>query len=1565
MKKVVSLLLALSVIVGMISIPTMAKEAQIMAEIYVSVTGSENGDGTKNNPFKSIDEARIAVRKINKNMTGDIIVYVEDGVYELDETVHFTTEDSGRNGYKVRYVAANGAKPVISGGRQVTGEWQNEGNGIYSVYLDRNEKLRSLYVNGKRAYMTEGTADGKGSYGAYSITKGQADWAWVSGNMAKGVKFNMGQIPFNTRNQDDIEIMTQTTWNTAIVCVDHFEHIGNNQMAAIFQMPYGAVAQTPGWGNAYQFNQSGQRIYNVFEWLNEPGRFYFDKSAKRLYYYPREGENMDSAEVVVPYLETLIELNGEDKENRIKNIEFEGLTFAYTDWLLYKVGSSYGRATIQGAAGLISFSETNWHLSIYRAYDIGPGAVEVNNAEGVNFYLNTITHTGNDGLSLVNDVVNCTVDGNVFRDTAGSGVLIGHPQHTFIGDKNGTYGSMSDKEKYDVNVEGGCKNITFTNNMTYETARHFWGDAAIMAFHVSDLVMRNNHIEETPYNGLSLGWGWWNMNGDSDAIVPGVPTTTTRNNLIENNTFVRCMQRLGDAGAIYTISDMEGTVIRENYITNTGNPLLNQHIVRGIHPDEGTRHIYAENNLIEKMAKKDMTVIDIVFWGRKGDNTWLNTYTDNDRFMSYLDRETEPGTVCTRVVRETGIWGDDVFDFVSRCGIKSEYLSYMPKDAYRIQDRLLGPSFFKKADTAIDLGVNDADVDGEVWLAPEGTEVFVEGDNMTRATDGVIYSPKKDGEYRLFVVNGEEVSTPSSGRVIVFSGNLTAIEDGGKYRVSNEAPLNFEFRGEYIDKIYLNGEEINKDFSLTQEGTYTIEIEDLSNEITTVNFETYVEEVDRVFDTSLNVTGVSIIIGETDKTAWLVPCDIEITNAADLVEGISMTKSTGEIISAPEEKGEYRLVITDGVTVSKMSDAVLKVTDGADEIPAGLIFRLNAEDIEGKDGDKVSSWKEADGKFSVIQNTSAYMPKLKISESGMKYLEFDGVDDFLQLESGKAFNMNQKTNLSMVIMAAYKGEDPSTGSNGDTSAAFYFGDTGGWGSLLIAPHKSFVVTRFGSGQTSCAVKYFRDEANDGFNTIYAVKDGTNEKIYENGKLVKEVNDRYAQTANIQQTFAVGKTAADYKTTYFKGEIAEILIFDKTLSEDDVKNIQRCMNIKASMGIVKDEIVNGEIILNKGQGTYSIASWNRFKAAHKDMLILQSAILDGENINVESIAKLCAYYRDTIAYLDNNALVCEKDAESLLVPEKTKENIILPVKGMLGSDIIWESSMKGVISEEGVVTQPGEGEADALVKLTATVTYEGESVKREFIVKVPAFISEENIWHSTADYSTRNFEKITKGAISFDITANELTDGVVGICGSNVTPTDWGNYSVVVRLRPEGYFDARNGGAFEYTNKVDYVIGETYHVRIVADVQNKTYTVYITDEDNTTYTLAENFKFRTSAPTVGDLSKVSVRGGSGISEKTFAVTKLKAESGTTGELFNAVFDGKAVKLICTADEDFSGQMTVIRNGENFIEAVRSEVVLKKGKSTLFETECKSGNYAFTVLAADTITPLVLVKKISID
>src|SRR5262245_10616679 len=68
------------------------------------------------------------------------------------------------------------------------------------------------------------------------------------------------------------------------------------------------------------------------EFLVSSGQFYLNSNTKEVFYMPRPGGNMTSAEITAPSVETLISIHG-TLDNRVRNLRFYGLSFAHSGWI--------------------------------------------------------------------------------------------------------------------------------------------------------------------------------------------------------------------------------------------------------------------------------------------------------------------------------------------------------------------------------------------------------------------------------------------------------------------------------------------------------------------------------------------------------------------------------------------------------------------------------------------------------------------------------------------------------------------------------------------------------------------------------------------------------------------------------------------------------------------------------------------------------------------------------------------------------------------------------------------------------------------------------------------------------------------------------------------------------------------------------------------------------------------------------------------------------------------------------------------------------------------------------
>lgn len=782
-----------SIALSLVLISSSALSA-IQSTYYISPTGNDNNSGTINSPFNTIEKARDIIRNENSTMTGDIVVYLRGGNYPIDNTIEFNQSDSGQNGYTITYMAFENEEPILNGATLVSGWSQHSGN-IYKASFNSTEKLRSLFVNETRAYMANKNVTSSGSWGTHNITAGQASWAWISGSHADGVTYNLSDITSLT-NAQDVEIMNKTTWNTNIVTVRESIIDGDQRVLKLSQ-PYASIAMNQNWG---AFNTSGKHtLFNAYEFLDAPGEFYFNRNTNTLYYYTN-GEDMASAEVYAPQTSVILTLNGSSPNDRIENITFDGITFAYAEAELPEVDGSSGKSTVQAATWKLAYSDGNWHNDKYTSYDVMPGAISVNHADSISFQNGSIKHIGNEGISFTNDVVNSQIVGNSFIDIGGSGINIAHPQHVYIGD-GGTY------EKYASNLEGVVQNILIKNNLIYQSTRLYSGHAAITAFFTDGLAIENNQIQDTKYSGVSLGWGWNNF---AEETIPSNPTTVAQNNKFNNNRVYNVMTELHDGGAFYTLGSQPNSEASGNYVKA---PTTN---FQGVyHPDEGSAWYTGTDLVFEIVPGQDN--FELNSWRDKHDNHYSNIYSTSGSYQIGAPNS----TITNLQVYPTANWPQAALDIIANAGLEANYQSLLTgiPDAPDVPG-LSGSSGIKiEAEDATLLGTGsiftDSEASGE--LAVENIHTSNSGLEFTGLPQStaltIRYTSKKTGSYSVYVdgINKANINFTSTGS---WAGSyvdtetvFVEIPEGATLKLQKDT----DDAGINIDYILLVNQSLNKE----------------------------------------------------------------------------------------------------------------------------------------------------------------------------------------------------------------------------------------------------------------------------------------------------------------------------------------------------------------------------------------------------------------------------------------------------------------------------------------------------------------------------------------------------------------------------------------------------------------------------------------------------------------------------------------------------------------------------------------------------------------------------------
>ncbi len=642
-------------------------------EIWVSPTGNDANPGTKEKPLATVQMAQRQARELRRgndpSVKGGIQIILQSGTYQLNEPLQFYPEDSGTANSPTTFCAEKGADVVISGGVQVTG-WQQVKGNIYKAHLDRETKLRSLFVNGKRMHMagTDVPVKGEGNWGRYPID-GSEPWALGAGSAVDGIKFSSGDIQ-KYENADDVELVQFNIWTQKILCAREIEPMGDTTVVKL-QQPYGAIATSMAWAGAINYEKSFV-IRNAYELLDSPGEFYFNRKTKTLYYYSN-GEEMSTANVVAPTADGLVHIQGESVNKRVKHIRFEGITFSYDHWNLLDVAGSHGFAGIQSLGLAVKYiPDGNWHPSEYNTTDVPRGAIQVENAEYIEFIRNRFEGISSAiAINMVNDVKNSRVEGNYFNDLLGNAVSVGYPQHYKIGNEEvkpaekGTSLSLADQpvdkakiQTYKAGIEGLCENIRVANNYIRNISLDFRQVEAITSFFVANTCIDHNDIEGTPYGAITCGWWWGNS---------GIPASkVAKNNSISFNRAGNTHQVLDDGGIIYLLGEQPGTKVEGNYLFNGP---------RCIYPDDGSAYLSITRNVVNNNSYKWMWLH--LWTSRCHDIAARDNYVINNLLM---DNGTNNTIEKTHSFRDKAEFSGEALKIIAKAGIEEKYRDIVPKE---------------------------------------------------------------------------------------------------------------------------------------------------------------------------------------------------------------------------------------------------------------------------------------------------------------------------------------------------------------------------------------------------------------------------------------------------------------------------------------------------------------------------------------------------------------------------------------------------------------------------------------------------------------------------------------------------------------------------------------------------------------------------------------------------------------------------------------------------------------------------------------------------------------------
>lgn len=603
---------------------------------YVSPSASTVQDGSINSPFQSIHRAVEAASSDKRDAT----IYVKGGTYYLTEPIVLTSKE-GNESKSLVIKAVPGEKVVLSGGKKLDLTWKPYKDGIMQAKVSGNPIMDMLVVNGQIRQMARFP-----NYDEKAVRfNGTSSLATAKEKVKKWKHPEGGYL----------HAMHKHDWGDF-----HYRITGKSRQGELYL--------EGGWQNnrPMGLHAENRMVENIFEELDVPGEWFYNKEKGILYYYPLPDEDIDNATIETPQLKSLIEFVG-SASAPVKHITIAGIDLTQTvrtfmesyepllrsDWTIYRGGAVAFRGT------------ENCELKDCSIYNVGGNAVFFDKYNRYSSVTGThFTLVGASAICFVGDTE--AVRSPSFRYEEFVPV---HQLDLEKGPKNDNYPAfcrVHDNlitkiglfEKQVTGIElSMCYGITISHNSIYDMPRAginisegTWGG------HVIEYNDIFNTVKETGDHGSINSWGrdrFWHPDYQAMTEItrsnPGLILADMLSPIIIRNNRLRCDRGwdidLDDGSSNYQIYNNlclnGGIKLREGFYRTVENNIL---INNTLHP-----HLWFPNNgdvFSRNIVMTAYKPINVYGWGQMVD---YNIFTDSLSYQAARKRENDAHSIVTTI----------------------------------------------------------------------------------------------------------------------------------------------------------------------------------------------------------------------------------------------------------------------------------------------------------------------------------------------------------------------------------------------------------------------------------------------------------------------------------------------------------------------------------------------------------------------------------------------------------------------------------------------------------------------------------------------------------------------------------------------------------------------------------------------------------------------------------------------------------------------------------------------------------------------------------------------------
>ena len=542
-------------------------------KIYVSPTGNDSNSGLiEQQPLQTIEKAKEKANELKSET--DIVIILANGDYYISKPIEFTKDDSADINHTITYLGMGDS--TINGGKILDNNWIQENSNIWKIQLDDIDNVNDLYIDGEKEQVAQETFSGESE---------QKNYLNVENNIISipNDKLNYDKVKNDT---DNISVNMVWEWKSSTLKIDKIEQ---SDSSVNFMLTDNTVKAINKNYPSYKQTTTKYTIKNAYGLMDKEGEYYFDKNNKCLYLYT--SENPNNKKCIIPVATGIIKFQGTDNE-LVHDINFENINFKYAGGnensdIFINHQADGGYTIIDGA----------------KNYKMRATSINFDHASRISFKNDNFENISSSVIGIDEYVYNINIENNTFKNDGGTAIRVGkvdEPSQASQKDKRDLPTNITEIYSVDSNNNNRMPaNITIKNNNIEKIGNEYLSSTGVSIFFANTIYVQNNSLNDLPYTGIHVGWGWVNSY-NNDYI-----TNKSGKYYIEGNKIENTVNKLNDGAPIYALGGMDSgsDIINKKYSTQIDNNYINTNMSEngyhgGIYIDEGSSNIEVNKNVV-------------------------------------------------------------------------------------------------------------------------------------------------------------------------------------------------------------------------------------------------------------------------------------------------------------------------------------------------------------------------------------------------------------------------------------------------------------------------------------------------------------------------------------------------------------------------------------------------------------------------------------------------------------------------------------------------------------------------------------------------------------------------------------------------------------------------------------------------------------------------------------------------------------------------------------------------------------------------------------------------------